>query len=172
MQEKNTLEKPKNLWLLFISLVLIACGIYVLFNPATALVTSAVITGILFLLIGCGYIMEFRQCRSYMCPAIGILDIIIGIILLSNLTITATTMPLIFGFWCLFIGSSQFAGGLQLKDSRRPLGGLTMSSGLIGMIFGILILMYPIFGALTMTLLLGAYLIIYGVFELNRYFNA
>ena len=171
MQEKNTIQKPKSLWLLLISLVLIACGIYVLFNPETALVTSAVITGILFLIIGCGYIMEFRRCRSYMCPAIGILDILIGILLLSNLTITASTMPMIFGFWCLFVGASQFAGGLQLKDSRRPLGNLTMVSGLIGMIFGTLIFLYPIFGALTMTLLLGAYLIIYGVFELNRYFN-
>ncbi len=163
------ISNSKSIWLLIVSLLLIGSGIYVLFNPMTALVASALVAGAIFILMGFGYLFDFRQCRSYMCLAIGILDVIVGIILLSNLGITAISIPMIFGLWCLFIGITQFVAALELKEEEIPFGNWLLAAGLIGIIFGLLIFFYPSFGALTITFLMGAYLILYGVFELNRY---
>ena len=170
MSYENHQTQPRHsLWLLLISLLLIGSGLYLLFHPATALVTSALIVGMAFILVGAGYFMEFHSNPSYLYPALGVLDMIIGVVLLANLGVTATTMPIIFGFWCLFTGISQFVGGFLMRGRLTPFGRLISLTGLIGVIFGILLFLYPLFGVFTITFLLGAYLIIYGCFELGRY---
>lgn len=166
------INNSKSIWLLIISLILIGCGIYVLFNPMTALVASALAAGIIFILMGFGYLFDFRQCHSYMCLAIGILDIIVGVILLANLGITAVSMPIIFGLWCLFVGITQFVAALELKEEGSSFGNWLLAAGLVGIIFGLLIFFYPGFGAMTITFLMGSYLILYGAFELNRYIKS
>lgn len=167
MQEK----KIKSIWLLLISLLLISGGIYVLFNPATALLTSALILGISFIFMGCAYLFDYRKCHKWSCTALGILDILIGIFLLSNLLATAISIPFIFGLWCLFVGIIQFAEGLQIRTVANDIGFLLLGMGFLGIVFGILMFLYPLFGMVMITFFMGTYLILYGAFELNRYFN-
>ena len=167
MQEKKT----KSIWLLLISLLLIAGGIYVLFNPATALLTSALVLGISFVFMGSAYLFDYRRCRKWSCTALGILDILIGVFLLSNLLATAISIPFIFGLWCLFVGIIQFAEGLQVRNVASDISILLLAMGFLGIVFGILMFLYPLFGMVMITFFMGTYLILYGAFELNRYFN-
>lgn len=162
-------EPKRSIWLLLISLMLMFFGVYTVLNPDTALVTSAVLIGLLFIIMGITYLIEYWQCRSVMCPALGLLDIIIGVILLANLGLTAIGLPIILGFWCIFAGITQFVGGLQLHYKSSPEGKTAMLTGFLGMLFGILIFLYPLFGVFVISFLVGAYFIIYGAFELNRY---
>ena len=171
MQQEKNIKTTKSIWLLIVSLISIIAGIYILFNPETALMASAMIVGIGFMVMGCGYLLEYRQSRSYMYPVIGVLDILIGLILLTNLGVTAISMPIILGFWCLFVGVTQFIGGLQLRAQQSSWGMMTLLTGLVGIIFGILLFLYPVFGIFTITFLLGTYLVIYGAMELGRYFK-
>ncbi len=159
----------KNIWLLIVSLILIMCGIYVLFSPATALVASALIAGAAFIAMGAGYLMAFRYTRSYMHVTLGVLDIVVGLILLVNLGVTAASMPIIFAFWCLFVGITQVVAALELREVGEPIEKWLLASGIIGIIFSLLIFFNPVFGVLTISFLMGAYLILYGAFELNRY---
>ena len=159
----------KSPWLLISSMLLLAMGIFVIFNPPAALVASALLLGSVFALIGMGYLMVFRRNRSFIYAAVGVLDILIGLVLLFNLGAAAVSMPFVFGFWCLFSGVTYLAEGLRLLDSRLPLSGLSMITGVLGILFGVLVFLHPIFGTLSITFLLGAYLIIYSVCEFNRY---
>ena len=163
--------QKNNLWSLFIGIFLIAGGIYTLFNPMTALLTSALFIGVAFLLMGIGYCLDFKYRRSWIFFMIGVIDILIGVLFLTNLDLTAFTVPTILGFWILFVGTCQILNGGQLIRDGLPLGRLTLITGLISLIFGILLLIYPVFGMLTLTGILGGYLIIYGLYELSRYFH-
>ena len=88
----NTMKNGKSLWLLIISIILMLSGVYVLFNPISALITSAILLGIVFIVIGTAYLMSFKELNSNMLLALGILDIMIGVLFLTNLTATATSM--------------------------------------------------------------------------------
>ena len=166
------LHPHRNFWLLLVSLVLIGCGLYLLFHPATALVTSALIVGIAFIMVGASYLMSFHHQPAYLYPLLGILDILIGCVLLSNLGVTAATLPIIFGFWCFFTGTGQIIAGLMMRGRMMPFGRLMCLTGVIGLIFGLLMFLYPWFAVLTLTFLLGSYLIVYGCFEFGRYLRA
>lgn len=164
--------RQKNIWLLIISILLIIGGIYVLFNPVTALVASALTIGVVLIVIGTGYLITFRQSNSYIMLTMGILDILIGVLFLTNIGVSAVSMPIIFGLWILFNGISQLVMGIEIKDTQGPAWKWLVGSGIFGIVFSVLIFAYPVIGTVTLTLLLGLYLIGYGGFELNRYLKA
>ena len=107
----------KNIWLLIISILLILSGIYVLFNPLSALIASVIFIGIFLLLIGSAYLLSFQENDSYAILALGILDIFLGLIFLTNIGITAITFPIIWAFWIMFNSIVQLAMGLELRNS-------------------------------------------------------
>ncbi len=160
--------KRQNIWLLIVGLLAIACGLWILFNPVTALVTSALLLGVVFIIMGAGYLMVFRETNDYMILALGILDIILGLIFLTNLGLTAMTMPIIFALWCFFVGISQLVASFQLREVSNSPWGILLTSGLFGLLFGALIFFYPIIGTFTITVFMGGYLILYGIFEFLR----
>lgn len=168
MQENNTM---KNIWLLIVSLLLMVMGVYLIFNPATALIASAMLLGVLFIFAGVGYAMLFKNRHSYAYPVIGGFNILIGIMFLMNLGITAMSMPIIFGFWCLFVGITYLIEGMKMKDTPQSLGWMSIVTGLLGIVFGVLVFLYPLVGVFSVTFLLGAYLIICGAFEMGRYYR-
>ncbi len=171
MAEKTT-PASRNLWFLIVGILLIVCGIYVLLNPITALIASAIILGILFVFMGVSYLFAFRTVKSYMLLALGILDVLIGILFLSNIGITALTMPIMFALWFLFVGVMQLIAGLEIRGTDKTAWGWLAGTGILGIIFALLIFFYPLLGTLTITFLIGAYLIIYGAGEIHRYIRA
>ena len=162
----------RNLWLLIVSLLLIMSGIYVLFNPITALITSVLIIGILFIILGSSYILAFKEGDSYAILALGILDVFIGLLFLTNVGVSVATLPIILAFWILFNSTVQLAMGLEIKDIPNAPWKQLVGASVFGIGFSILIFLYPTIANITITLLLGLYLIGYGIFELNRFITA
>lgn len=168
MDQNNCSNK---IWLLIISLLLIVSGVYVFFNPLSALLTSALFIGVLLIVLGAGYILSFAKGQSYGVFALGILDIFVGILFLTNLAITAVTLPVILGFWILANSIVQLVMAFELrKDPEFPTKPWVIGS-CMGLVLSILIFMYPIVGTLTITFLVGFYLIAYGLFELHRFYK-
>lgn len=159
----------KNIWFLIIGLILIGCGVYTLFSPITVLLASAIILGTIFIIMGIGYLMLYRETQSYMHVTLGVLDILIGFILLVNLGITAASIPIIFAFWCLFVGVIQLVAALELSEVGKSIEKRLLLSGIVGIVFSLLIFFNPVFGAFTISFLIGWYLILYGIFEVGRF---
>ena len=44
-----------------------------------------------------------------------------------------------------------------------------MTSGILGIVFAFLILTYPALGVITITALMGAYILLYGILEIAEY---
>lgn len=168
----NTIKNGKSLWLLIISIILMLSGVYVLFNPISALITSAILLGVVFIVIGTAYLMSFKELNSNMLLALGILDVMIGVLFLTNLVATATSMPIVFGLWILFNSVTEFVMGIEMHSDGVPHWRYLCGMGIAGFIFSLLVLAMPIFGTVAITLIIGLYLIVYGVMEMRRFIKA
>ncbi len=159
----------RSIWLLLLGALLVLSGVYVIFNPITALLASAMFIGLVFILLGAGYLLVFRESNSYMMLALGILDLVIGVLFLANIGITAVSMPIVFALWTLFNGITEIVMGIEMKQSHDKNWPILFWGGIGGLIFSFLIFAYPIIGTVMITALIGTYLIVYGILEIVRY---
>lgn len=162
--------KPSVL-VLVMGIVMVIGGVYTWFHPLAALAALALILGIVFIVVGVGYLAAyFSGSYSGWYLAVGLLDIIVGVVLVSNLRQTIMVLPFMFAFWCLFSGVIQIAAALQLRKS--PMARLwpwPLIAGIIGIIVGFWIMFQPLAGAVALTILLGVYLVINGIVTILEY---
>ncbi|MDD4556468.1 MAG: DUF308 domain-containing protein [Alphaproteobacteria bacterium] len=156
-------------WILFLSLVMIALGVYVWFHPVGAMMALALYLGIAFIGVGVCYLWAYSHWKNAWDLALGILDVLVGLVFVSNLGLTAETIPLFFAFWTLFIGVMQLTAAFDMKEVGIKDWKLIAVAGLLSILFAFVILSMPIVGALTITILMGSYLILYGVVGLFEY---
>lgn len=169
MAETKTINKMTCcIWHLVAGLIMVALGVYIWFNPAVTLVALALYLGVVFIIVGAGYISFSFSYKSGWYLLVGIIDILVGVIFVANLGLTAASMPIIFALWCLAVGIIQIYAGLTLKKLELPWI-WSISAGALGILFGVLILAYPALGTFTLTALMGAYILLYGMVEVAEY---
>lgn len=161
-------KEMKNYWPLISGVLFILLGLYVLFNPAATLIALSLYIGIIFIVVGSSYMMAFLSWNHFGHLALGLLDIFIGIILISNLGLTTASLPIIFALWTIFIGIIQIVEAMSLKNMMFPWK-ITMTSGIVAIIFGFFLAAFPTAGAITITILLGSYIILYGAMGIVEY---
>lgn len=152
-------------------ILMIIAGVWTWFHPDSVLLAMAMYLGIVFLAGGIGYMYSFVRTRSGAWLALGLLDIIIGLVLITNLGVTALSLPIFLAVWALGVGVIQTAFAFEMKDAGFYSWKWTMTNGVLGIVFGLLIIARPVIGALTISLLLGTYLVLFGVFSLTEYFT-
>ena len=86
--------KP-NKGLLFFGILMILAGVWVALNPDAVLLATALYLGAAFLLGGIGYLAVFRTLKSGGFLALGLLDIIVGLVLITNLGVTAASLTVL-----------------------------------------------------------------------------
>ena len=163
------IRKTAGIWHLIAGILMALLGVFIWLNPAATLLALALYIGIVFIVVGAGYFAASFSFRSGWYLLVGILDILVSIVFVSNLGVSAASLPIIFAIWCLAVGAIQVASAFQLRSEGFPWG-WSLSVGLLGIVFGFLILAYPALGALTITALMGAYVMLYGLFEVAQYF--
>ena len=158
-----TTEKVQKLsvWHLIAGIIMAALGIFVWFNPMASLVAMALYLGIVFIVVGAGYFMASFAYRSGW-------YLLVGVIFVANLGVTAASLPIIFALWCLAVGAVQIVSAFQLRNSGVSWG-WTLTAGILGVLFAFLILAYPAIGTITLTALMGAYILMYGIIEIVEY---
>lgn len=168
---KNSAPSPccAGMWHLLAGILMIILGTYVWFNPLVSLIALSLYIGIALMIIGAGYIGSSISIESGWFMFVGVIDIIVGIILVSNLGVSAVTLPVIFALWCIAVGSAQLVSSYHLSRQSLPWG-WSLSLGLLGIVFGFMILQYPELGTITISTLLGLYIILYGLVEIIEYF--
>ena len=173
MVEFNTQNKPAccvGIWHLLAGILTVALGIYVWINPMVSLMALSLYIGVALIVIGIGYIATSVNFESGWYMFTGIIDIIIGAILVGNLGVTAATLPIIFAVWSMAVGAAQLVSAYRLKHLMLPWT-WSLSLGILGIFFGFLIIMYPAIGAVTISTILGLYILIFGLFENGEYFT-
>jgi uncharacterized membrane protein HdeD (DUF308 family) len=92
----------------------------------------------------------------------GIIGIVAGLIMLTHLGIAILAFAYIFAAWAIITGILELVAAVRL---RRELAGelLLVVAGIVSILFGVLIALFPGAGILGVVWLIGIYALIFGV---------
>ena len=157
-------------WLsLIIGIMCVCLGFVVLANPESSYYAFAVWMGVAILLSGVmGLVQSFtsqnRIVRRGWLIAASVLDIIIGVMLLSNMFLSAMVLPLLLGFWLLYRGGAMLAQASDMRSYGRSGSGWMIFYSILIIILGIAIIWAPsTLGAETVVLFIAMGFLAYGI---------
>ena len=124
-------------WLmLLIGIALFVLGILVFVYPAQSYVSMAVLFGWVILAAGILEVVlsassdHFVTGRGWMLAG-GVIQIILGLILVFNVALSAVTLPIVLGFWLLFRGFSTIGLGGDMRAMGISGAGWTIVGGVL-----------------------------------------
>lgn len=157
-----------NWWLLLLQgIASIIFGILALVWPASTLVVLIILFGWLVLVNGIlAIISAFGSAASRRTWgwrfAAGILGVLAGLIILRWPGETAFTLLLFVGFWAILVGLVQIIGALADHDEIPHAWWLALE-GVVSVLFGVAMVVWPAAGLLVLILLIGIYAIVHGI---------
>jgi uncharacterized membrane protein HdeD (DUF308 family) len=136
-------------WLIALGILMVVLGIAAIVEPFIATVAVARVLSWVFFFAGIIRTIHSVQTRSqpgfWLRLIVGILYIIAGVMLLSNLFGAALTLVFAFGFVILAQGILEVITAFKLRPDSS--WGWTLFSGIVAIVLGILILNQPPLGA-------------------------
>ena len=167
---KKALKSMK--WLMLISGILVVIlGITMLFTPLSNLVALAIFIGISMLISGISEIMSFcgeeKGHRSGWMLVSGILSTLFGIWTMFGRGTEALVaiLPFIFAVWVMSSGITRIVGSVSLKSEGSSLWGWMLAFGILGTVFGFLLLFSPVLSGMIVSYAL-AFMLISGISEI------
>jgi uncharacterized membrane protein HdeD (DUF308 family) len=91
-----------------------------------------------------------------------IVDVAAAVVAIAYPGITAAVLVVVIGLWALVCGVLELAAAWRLRDADTGAGWLTFG-GVLSVVAGVLFVVAPDIGALTIALVFGFYLLAYGV---------
>ncbi len=162
-------DKRCSIWHLVAGLIMLIFGIVIWAHPAASLLGMAFYLGLMLFMLGCGYITFALTEYSGWYMVIGLFDVFMGLIFMTNLSLTAETLPIFFALWILASGVIQIASGFEAYKIDMPWG-WSLSSGVVGVVLAYFILTSQQFGEWALVLTAGTYVVIYGLISISEYF--
>ncbi|MDE5945507.1 MAG: DUF308 domain-containing protein [Rikenella sp.] len=167
---ENLRHAVKNWWLpLLLGLAVFVVGILIFTYPGASYVAMSVTFAILILVSGAVNIALAVSNRN---PAIGkgwlwaggIVELLIGLLLIVHPAISAATLPVFLGFWLMFRSFGMIGSGSDLMSLKVPGGGWTVFVGILLLICSVLILAQPLlFGVEAVVIWVGVSFLVGGI---------
>ena len=162
------MKTSKKVWLCITGILLIALGFYCIMKPNFTLVSAAWVMGLLTLLTGISKMMFTFRTQAFI-PNSGtrmlsaLLDVFFGCFFLFNLMSTAVTLPFVFALWVIIEGISVVVLSFDYKKVGFPSWWALLLLGLVGIVLGFLGLKNMEATAVTLSVLIGIAVILFGV---------
>lgn len=139
-----------------------------IFLPAIAFSTLILFFGAWLIVNGILTIIGSFQSRKedrhwWIALLAGLAGLLLGIYTYANPIVTAKTIMVLIGIWSILFGIAEIIYAIRIRKMIEGEGWL-IAGGIISAIFGLLLLANPILGGITLTLLLGVYALIMGLF--------
>ncbi|HET9373865.1 MAG TPA: HdeD family acid-resistance protein [Chthoniobacterales bacterium] len=151
-------------------------GLLTFFIPGITLLALVLLFGVYALLDGIFDIVSaFRSSTHHWAFVVeGIVGIIVGILTLIWPGITGMVLLYLIAFWAIFTGVLEIVAGIRLRAAIAN-EVLLILMGILSLLFGLLIIIFPGAGALAIAFWIGAYALIFGImlialaFRLRRF---
>jgi uncharacterized membrane protein HdeD (DUF308 family) len=154
-------------WVLFFGIITVVLGILALAWPGHTLIAIAVVFGVQLVVMG-----VFRFVASFAFPdlsggtrvlyaLLGVLSLIIGLYALRHVLITIVALALLLGIFWVVNGTTELFTAISQRE--LPNRGWNIFSGILGIIAGIILLVYPAISVLTLAIVVSIWLIVYGM---------
>jgi uncharacterized membrane protein HdeD (DUF308 family) len=156
-------------WVLTFGIITIVAGLLVLAWPGRTIVAVAVLFGIQLVVAG---IFRFVTALAageesggtrVLLALLGVLSFIIGLYALRHILITIAALALLLGIFWIVNGAVELFAALANRDT--PSRGWTILMGVLSVIAGIVVLVYPAISLATLAVVLGFWLLVYGAME-------
>jgi uncharacterized membrane protein HdeD (DUF308 family) len=143
----------------------IVFGLFAIFMPGVAIATMLFIFAAYMLVDGifalAAAITAARRGRRWGLLILeGVLNILVGLIALIWPAVTVTFLVLLVAIWALITGATMIGAAFQHRQRGQ---GWLIFSGIISMLFGLVLAIAPMIGAVVLTWWLGLYALIFGV---------
>lgn len=167
----------KNWWIsLLIGVLYIIAGVWVFQTPLASYISLSILFSAFILVSGVFQIAfaisnrnEIQGWGWYL--AGGIIDLIIGILLITHPLMTMAILPFYVGFWLLFQGFMAIGLSFQLKSVSVPSWGWLLFLGILTLLFSFLLLANPVFAGLSIVYMTAMAFVTAGVFRIILAFN-
>jgi uncharacterized membrane protein HdeD (DUF308 family) len=154
-------------WVLFFGIITLVLGVLALAWPGHTLIAIAVVFGVQLVVMG-----VFRFVASFAFPdlsggtrvlyaLLGVLSLIIGLYALRHVLITIVALALLLGIFWVVNGTTELFTAISLRE--LPNRGWSIFSGILGIIAGIILLVYPSISVLALAIVVSVWLIVYGM---------
>ena len=156
--------KMGNVWWAFMlrGLLALGLGVSALIWPKLTLGLLVRLVGVYALLDGAaGFIsgIRGRDLQSYLLPAL--VSLAVGAVLLFWPGVTVKLLLIILGIWALLHGVNLFLAG-RSADQTDPNRGLLLTIGLVLAVIGLVLIVWPGAGAVTISWLVAAFAFVVG----------
>jgi uncharacterized membrane protein HdeD (DUF308 family) len=158
-------------WPALFGVVSIIAGVLVLAWPGPTLVVLAVLFGIelivwgIYRLIGAITFGDAGGGARTLWAILGVLSLLLGFYALRHIVITLLALGLLLGIFWLVDGIGLIVSAVEHRG--MPGRGLSLLSGVLGVIAGLVLLVWPSISLLTLAWLAGLWLLIVGVMQVG-----
>jgi len=155
-------------WLVLLRGILLAIfGIIALVSPGIALLALvwvfglfAILEGVVVLVIG----IRSRGEPHWVWTLVqGVISVLAGIVALVWPGLTALVLLFVVAFWAIMLGIGEIAGAFAARRSGSSGWGWTLATGILNVIFGVVLLIWPAGGILTLVWLIGIFTVAGGI---------
>lgn len=152
---------------LILGIAVFVVGILVLSFPGESYMSMAVLFAVLMFVSGivqtaAAFTEKYMVGRGWS-AILGVLDIILGIVLLCSPGISAMILPVLLGLWLMFRGVSLIGVASEMNHFNIPGMWWTIILGILLVLCSLMIFIHPIFGFQAVVLWVGVSLLMAGL---------
>jgi len=167
--DTNVKDAAKAVWWLVLmrGIFMVIFGIIALVSPGIALLTLvwffgfyAILDGIAAIAIG----IRTRGEPHWIWTIVqGVASVLAGVIALIWPGLTALALLFVVAFWAIVLGIGEIGGAFASRKSGSNAWGWTLAAGILNVIFGVLLLIWPAGGILTLIWLVAIFTLAGGI---------
>jgi uncharacterized membrane protein HdeD (DUF308 family) len=163
------------IWLLSFGILTVIAGVAAVAWPGPTVIAIAVLFGIQLIVVG---LFQFFGAFAgsdltggvrVLNAVLGLLAFVVGLYAIRHVLVSVVALALLLGIFWVINGFVEIFGALAHRESaHRAWSGFM---GVLSILAGLVVLSYPGISLVTLALVLGVWLIIYGVMEIGLAFR-
>lgn len=155
------------IWAVVRGVLAIIFGIIAIAAPITTAIVLAVVIGVFAIVDGIVALVDAFRHRGGsgfgLRIFLGVVSLLFGILILVWPGKTIAVLVILIGLWSIVIGILQIVANVSIRKEAPGAWVWGVVAGVLGVIFGILVLLWPGIGLLSLILLLGIWAIVFGI---------
>src|SRR5258708_35247311 len=162
-------------WVLAFGIITLAIGILALAWPGRTLIVVAVVFGAQLIVMGIfRFVAAFASDdlsggNRVLLALLGVLSLIIGLYAVRHILITLLALVLLLGIFWVVSGTVELFTALSHREMQSR--GWTAFMGILSILAGIVILLYPGISLLVLAVVLSIWLLVFGVMQITLAFR-
>ncbi|TDW26051.1 uncharacterized membrane protein HdeD (DUF308 family) [Breznakia blatticola] len=163
-------SKKSFFWLMLVLGIFCIIGsIAAITNPGVTLITLVVVIAAVAFVRGIEAIILYFDIKSYgdfkpvMMLVVGILEIVLGVLFLSDIASGVATLGVMVAFWLIFDSIFRLTNAGYYKNVMPGMYVLMIILNIISLVVGVMLLFEPLVSAMTIPVLLSVSFAVFGI---------